>query len=312
MTWIVLMGALVVVFLACYFIAKFLRNSRNSDYQDAVRMLGKSAPAAVIVLALAGTVWFSTYQIPAGHVGVVYEFGAIRTQIGEGLQFIVPWRSAKMANIQVQRHIFDKMESFSQETQTVFVKASLNVNVSPQAIQELYRTVGPQYFNVLVEPRVHQNFKDEMVKYKTVDIAPNRETIRRSVRERLEKELSSHSIKVEDLLLDNIDFHDSFEQAIEAKQIATQKALEEEQKIVVERHRAAQAVEKARGEGSALFALAEKQAEANQKLSASLTPQLIQYTMIQKLAPDIRVMILPSGQNFILDSDMFKNLQEKK
>lgn len=47
--------------------------------------------------------------------------------------------------------------------------------------------------------------------------------------------------------------------------------------------------------------VAEKQAEANQKLSASLTPQLVQYTLVQKLSDQIQVMILPAGQNFILD-----------
>ena len=39
---------------------------------------------------------------------------------------------------------------------------------------------------VLIEPRVAQNFKDETVKYKSVDIAPNREKIRQAVRQRLE------------------------------------------------------------------------------------------------------------------------------
>ena len=226
---------------------------------------------------------------------------------------VFPWQSVLVANIQVQRHMFDKLDSFSQETQTVYVRASLNISVSPNAIQELYRAVGPNYFNVLIEPRVYQNFKDEIVKYKSVDIAPNREKIRQEVRRRLEKELSTHSITVEDLLLDNIDFRDEFEHAIEAKQIATQKALEEEQKVVVERHRAEQVLEKAKGEGNAILAVAEKQAEANKKLSESLSPELIQYTFIQKLSEKIQLMLLPVGQNFIFDpGTLIKEKEEKK
>jgi len=92
-------------------------------------------------------------------------------------------------------------------------------------VQQLYRTVGLNFFNVLVESRVIQNFKDETVKYKSVEIAPNRESIRKAVRERLEKELSPFSIEVVDLLLDNIDFNPEFKKAIEDKQIATQRAL---------------------------------------------------------------------------------------
>jgi regulator of protease activity HflC (stomatin/prohibitin superfamily) len=274
-------------------------------------------PGAVLMVILALMVFItffsSVHQVPAGHIGVVYEFGGIKGQVGEGLQFVAPWRDVLLANIQVQRRVFDKLNSFSEESQDVFVRASLNVRVSPQTIQQLYRTVGPNFFSVLVESRVIQNFKDETVKYKSVEIAPNRENIRKAVRERLEKELSPFSIEVVDLLLDNIDFNPEFKKAIEDKQIATQRALEEQQKIEGEKHKAQQAIERAKGEGSAILFRAEKEAEANRQLAASLTPELVRYALVQKLSDKIQVMMLPSGQNFILDSDMLRgSLREKK
>jgi regulator of protease activity HflC (stomatin/prohibitin superfamily) len=271
-------------------------------------------PGGYLVLALMAlsTFFASVHQVPAGHIGVVYEFGGIKGQIGEGLQFVAPWRDVLLANIQVQRRVFDKLNAFSEESQDVFVRASLNVRVSPQTIQQLYRTVGPNFFNVLVESRVIQNFKDETVKYKSVEIAPNRENIRKAVRERLEKELSPFSIEVVDLLLDNIDFNPEFKKAIEDKQIATQRALEEQQKIEGEKHKAQQAIERAKGEGSAILFRAEKEAEANRKLAASLTPDLVRYAMVQKLSDKIQVMMLPSGQNFILDSDILRGTPKEK
>jgi len=57
----------------------------------------------------------------------------------------------------------------------------------------------------------------------------------------------------------------------------------------------------AEGQADATRALAQGQADANNLLTKSLTPELIQYTLIQKLSPTIKTMILPSGQNFILD-----------
>jgi regulator of protease activity HflC (stomatin/prohibitin superfamily) len=266
----------------------------------------------ILVLMVLSTFFASVHQVPAGHIGVVYEFGGIKGQIGEGLQFVAPWRDVVLANIQVQRRVFDKLNAFSEESQDVFVRASLNVRVSPQTIQQLYRTVGPNFFNVLVESRVIQNFKDETVKYKSVEIAPNRENIRKAVRERLERELSPFSIEVVDLLLDNIDFNPEFKKAIEDKQIATQRALEEQQKIEGEKHKAQQAIERAKGEGSAILFRAEKEAEANRKLAASLTPELVRYAMVQKLSDKIQVMMLPSGQNFILDSDILRGAPREK
>lgn len=319
------MFVVVVVFLAMMWFGKYLirkaevdkeiQGRVDRDYLDRKKegtRLRRAAVALLVVWTSFSTLINAMYQIPAGHIGVVYTFGAITGQIGEGLQFVAPWKSVKEASIQVQGHKFNEenkntLAAFSEETQEVFIAATLNIRVSPVAIQKLYREVGPNYFDIVVAPRVAQNFKDETVKYKSVDIAPNREEIRRAVRDKLQSELSErYSIEVVDMLLDDIDFNDDFKKAIEAKQVATQRALEEEQKVAVVRHQAEQAVERAVGEGNAILAVAEKQAEANLKLSQSLTPALIQYTMVQRLSDKIGVMILPPGQNFILGADVLK------
>ena len=259
------------------------------------------------------TISDATYQIPTGHIGVIYEFGAIKGQVEEGLQFVLPWRSAKIENTQIQSHSFQKLSCFSKESQTVHVDATLNIRVSKDAIQQLFRTVGATFFEVLVKPRVYQTFKDEIVKYESVMVAPNREVIRKAVSERLEKELKTHSIEVVDLLLDNVDFSDAFEQAIEQKQIASQKSLEEEQKIKIETNKALQAIETAKGAGAAILAKAEKEAEANKKLAESLTPQFLQYALIRELGKDIKVIMMPTGSNFILDpGTLLKHAEESK
>jgi regulator of protease activity HflC (stomatin/prohibitin superfamily) len=309
--WMVVLTVIAVLLFAAKRNFPEIRDYRQSKLLYLGSFL-KPAGGLILALMALSTFFASVHQVPAGHIGVVYEFGGIKGQIGEGLQFVAPWRDVLLANIQVQRRVFDKLNAFSEESQDVFVRASLNVRVSPQTIQQLYRTVGPNFFNVLVESRVIQNFKDETVKYKSVEIAPNRENIRKAVRERLEKELSPFSIEVVDLLLDNIDFNPEFKKAIEDKQIATQRALEEQQKIEGEKHKAQQAIERAKGEGSAILFRAEKEAEANRKLAASLTPDLVRYAMVQKLSDKIQVMMLPSGQNFILDSDILRGTPRER
>jgi len=305
------MGYIVwMVILALIVIGLIFSNKKVSD--PSVVKINKIVSGCLVTLIVVITLISLVHQIPAGHVGVVYKFGSIIGQIPEGLQFVAPWKNVLVANTQVQSFHFKKLDSFSFETQDVFVEATLNLNVSPDAIQKLYRTVGPNWFEVLVAPRVAQNFKDETVKHKSVDIAPNREVIRQVVRERLEKELSPYSIEVRDLLLENVDFKPEFKAAIESKQIATQKALEEEQRVLVEKHKAEQAVETAKGAAEAILINATKQAEANKKLSASLTPELIQWTLVSRLADKIEVMILPSGQNFILGQDMLRKVKPEK
>ncbi len=197
MGWIISMALAFVVCGALWLIAQG-KLKRVTVYKEPLRRslgdrinyrsLSIMAPIILAIWVGGHSLVKGIYQIPAGNIGVVYTFGAITGQVTEGLNFVAPWKDVRVATIQVQRHPFGKLEAFSQETQDVFVKATLNIRVSPTAIQELFRSVGPSYFEVLVEPRVAQIFKDETVKYKSVDIAPNREGIRKAVRERLENE----------------------------------------------------------------------------------------------------------------------------
>jgi regulator of protease activity HflC (stomatin/prohibitin superfamily) len=271
----------------------------------------------------------SSYNsVDAGNVGLVRSFGAIAGQRPEGMQWVLPWQSVEQASIQVLGHKFamhrkddgtadydDTLHCFSKETQQVYVNATLNIHVSPSHIQRLYREVGANYFEVLVAPRVLQAHKDEIVKYGSVDIAPHREDIRRAVRARLQRELSSDSIDVRDLLIDNIAFDQKFQAAIEEKQTQSQLALAEREKVAAERARADQAIEQARGKADAVLinatkqadanlVLASKEAEANEKLAKSISPALTQYIFAQKLSPNVSVMMVPAGQQFIMSPAM--------
>jgi prohibitin 2 len=299
MTYIVISVFLLII------AGSLLGISKKVNEDDGKGMM-QLVSVALISVFLITSIFFSVNLIKAGRVGVIYTFGKISGQITEGFNMIAPWNNVVIANTQIQSFKFKQLACFSNETQNVWVDATLNINVSPQAIQNLYRRVGHGFFDILVSPRVGQIFKDETVKYRSVDIAPNREVIRKTVSQRLEKEMTPYSIEVRDLLLDNITFEKDFQTSIENKQRATQKALEEKQNVEVKKNLAAQVIEKARGDAEAVYINAERQAAANKKLAESLTPELIQFTMIQKLSDKIEVMILPAGQNFILDKSMLK------
>ena len=50
-----------------------------------------------------------------------------------------------------------------------------------------------------------------------------------------------------------------------------------------------------------VVAVAEGQAEANRAIAASLSDQILLYQYINKLAPNLKVMMVPDGQSFLLD-----------
>jgi regulator of protease activity HflC (stomatin/prohibitin superfamily) len=279
----------------------------------------------LFIIALVFALMFSLFsQVPAGHMGLLYQFGAIRGERTDGLQFKAPWQSIVSVNIQTQRKTYVDIYCFSRETQEVRINGTVNFYIDSQNIQKLYRNVGKEYVQKLIDPRVQQAVKNQTVQFTAIDIAPNREAIRKAVKESLvsDPELSLNSIIITDFLLENIDFNPDFKSAIEAKQVATQEALKAAEQIKIEKAKADQAIETARGfaeseftkkkaEGDWILYIGQKQAEANQLLSKTLTPELVQLKMIEKLSDKLQIMIVPSGAiNFFDPKGMLRQLTE--
>jgi len=286
------------------------------DTMNATRIAGIAMRVAAVVLA---TLWIglstlvsSVHQVDAGHVGVVRTFGEITDQTSAGLVVTWPFQTMEEASVRVERYDITEVAAFSKETQDVFAEVTVNYQVSPRAIQTLYKDVGSQYVDTLLRPRVINFFKETTVNYNTVDIAPNREEIRRTVRERLKNDLEPFSIDIVDLLIDNIDFRQEFKTAIEQKQVATQEALRQQQLIEAKKAEAQQKIETARGDAESVRIAAEAQAQANRLLSESLTPEVIQFQALQKLSDNVQIALLPAGQGVIIDpSTLLQGPQEE-
>jgi len=256
------------------------------------------------IFVLAGglfTFAMSIHQVEAGQVGVVYRFGEIVDQTGEGLVLTAPYESVKNADIRVQRHTFEGITAASFETQDVRFQITLNYRVSPEDIQFLYRNVGTKYFDTLVPSRLDQILKDESVQYSAIEITQKRDEIRDTVSRRLGAELAAYSVEIVSLQIDNIDYSQAFNESIERKQVATQDALEAKERIEQAKNEAQSAIEKARGLAEATRLEAEGQAAANDLLNASLTPSLIQWQAVQRLSDNIQIALIPSGEGIIID-----------
>ena len=245
--------------------------------------------------------FFSFAQVNTGHVGVVRTFGRISGQINPGISLIAPWETYDSVNVQVQKQTFENLSAFSAETQNVAITTTINYSVAPTDARDLIARVGTDWFDRLVPNNLNQAFKDEVVKFTAVNIAPNREPIRTAVIRALRARLSPYSIRVNDLNIDNIAFSKQFEDAIEAKQEATQAALRAEAQVQQAKFEAQSVIAKAKGEADANVAVAQGQAEANRMLNASLSPNVLQYIAIQKLNPKLQIAVLPAGTNALID-----------
>jgi regulator of protease activity HflC (stomatin/prohibitin superfamily) len=123
--------------------------------------------------------------------------------------------------------------------------------------------------------------------------------------------LSDNNLELIDFVLRDIHFSDEYAAAIEQKQIAEQlaqqaaltveqKKQEAEQARQVAQGQADAAVIAAKGEAEAIIIQAQAEAEANRLLAESLTPALVQYLYVLKLAPGVQTIFIPTDNQFIL------------
>jgi regulator of protease activity HflC (stomatin/prohibitin superfamily) len=253
------------------------------------------------VLALAST---ALVIVPAGYVGVVTNFGRVeeRTLLA-GLQLIIPVAEAvTIVDTRVQPHDFNDIDAASKEYQQVRASGKLNYHIDPQFAYIVYRQVGLDFANKVIDPALNDFIKEAMPQYAIAEILPSREQIRQKAKDAMNANLARYHIIVDDIYLANLAFSEEYEQAIEDKQVAQQQVQTQQQVLEQKRIQAQQAVVDAEGKANAAVALATGQAEANRLLAESLSPELIQYTAITKLNDKISVILLPATGNFLIDT----------
>jgi len=313
LAYFIIIGVIAVLFMIGWFFWSFMSDSGNK--------VGVATPVCGIAFGLifvVVTIFSSYHSLSYGHVGLVKNLGGRieNSAVGDGKGGIVwtaPWASVESANVQTQSKCADGRDSenntcrtaysaASQENTEVSVVGVINFNVDKDHISDLYVKQGANYEEKIIFPRVAQAMKDEVRKYKTADVIPNREEIRKNVTTVLKAELEPYSINVSDFLLTNIDFpNPEVKKSFDAKVIQVQNAAAAEQAVHVAEQNAKAQAATAQGKADQTRIEAEGQAAANKLVSQSLTPELIQFQMVQKLSPQIQAVGIPSGQGTIFD-----------
>ena len=285
------------------------------------RNYGKIAVIALaVVLALGMLIdvlnpaygWCAT--VPAGHVGVVEHFGQVReSTLQPGFHMTKYFEHVHPVDIRTQRHNY-QTEAFSSDIQQTGLTIAVNENISPDAAYKIYTTVGMNYLENLLEPRLMENAKVVISKYTAESLIANREKLSAEVLTKMQDDMAEYGINVTAISIENIDFTDQYEAAIEAKQVATQekqKAQTEQERMTMEAEQsakrkkieadAAAEVQKinADAEAYAITAKAEAEAEANKKINQSLTTDLVEYKKI--LSWDGKLPTITGGGTPILN-----------
>jgi regulator of protease activity HflC (stomatin/prohibitin superfamily) len=203
--------------------------------------------------------------------------------MGEGLNFIVPIAERVIkVDVKVQPHPFKEIDASSKEYQMVKMTGMMNFHIDPAYVNDLYQKVGLDFADKVIDPAFNDFVKEVVPTYPIGEILPKREEIRKRAMIKLGENLARYHIIVDDIYFANIRFSPGYEGAVEAKQVAQQQVETQKQVLAQREIEAQQKVATAKGEAESILVVAQGQAKANDALSRSITPILVQYKSIEK------------------------------
>lgn len=225
-------------------------------------------------------------KVPTGHTGVVTTFGHVEDYTYEaGIHFKNPISSVINMDNRTQKETLE-LSCFSSDIQEVAITYTVNFQIDKENAQNIYRTIGVNYYDKIIVARVQDCVKTVAAKFSAENLVGSRNDFSIQIEEMLKTSLAEHNIQLVGASVENMDFTDAFTEAVEAKQVAEQnklKAQTEAQQKVIEAEAAAQVkIIEAQAEADAILAKATAEAEANAKLAASITEELIDYQYAEK------------------------------
>ncbi len=307
------MGALLVLgVIVLGFSIYISRSNQGTQYDPRARVLGRVGSIIGVLLVLVAIVAGSLTTVPAGHRGVVIRFSAVTGGIlNEGLQTKVPFiDSVEKMSVQTQKYEANS-SAVTNDLQDVSTTIALNWHLDPGMAAEVYRTLGLEFIDRIAAPAIQETIKQVTAKFNAEDLILRRDEVKASITESLSARLLERGIVTETVSITNFQFSATFTAAIEAKVAAEQAVLEATNKLERVKVEAQQREAEARGEADARIAKAvgeaeyirvvtEAQVAANKDIAASLSPEVLQYILLDRLGEDIKLMVIPSGQGLDL------------
>ena len=250
----------------------------------------------VLFLVLAAFTFFSSFKIIGpGERGVIISRISgtnMERVMGEGFNFKLPWVEW-VETMSVQKERFTtQADASSKDLQDVQTTVTLNYSLVESDLPKMRSRIGLSFEDKVIVPVVQEIVKAVMANYTAADLIHKRQQVRKDMGDLFRSRLSDSYINFMDVSIVNFQFSQAYDDAIEAKQVAEQQALQEEKKkerIIIaaqakkrERELAAEAhlFEETR-KAEAILIMAKKQAEANRALNESITSQLLQLFAVQ-------------------------------
>jgi regulator of protease activity HflC (stomatin/prohibitin superfamily) len=185
-----------------------------------------------VLIFIIGIIVFMGFDyVPAGYVGVKDRLGEVNMiPLTPG----VYWTGILTTTHEMDARILKAeyvASAASKDLQTVKTQVAINYKINPSQAPNIYKDIGLGYQDVIIQPSVQESIKSQTAKYNAEELITSREEIKSKITDYLINKLSDKGLIVTEVSITDFDFSAEFNKAIEAKQVAQQKALEAENRL---------------------------------------------------------------------------------
>ena len=265
----------------------------------------KAVVGVIIALIVAGVIIASSIQIvDAGHRGVLLHWSAVDTSVpplDEGLHFVAPFADT-VVNIEVRTLKYVKStSSASKDLQTVTTAVTVNYHPSPNSIHHLYKEIGLDYENRVIQPAIEEVVKQVTANYNAEELITKRPLVKSDIEAEIGVRLTGFNIITEVISITDFQFSPLFARAIEDKVEAEQKALKAENDLRRIEVEARQHEAQAQGIAGANIAEAQGEAEAIRIINTALAdnPNYLEWLKTQAWDGRLPLVVGEGGTPFI-------------
>ncbi|MGL4758797.1 MAG: prohibitin family protein [Patescibacteria group bacterium] len=218
---------------------------------------------------------FDVVKVNDRQVAVITQFGkATNTINGWGIKIPVIQQHAVTYDTSVQS-LSVEANSATSDQQSFKMKINVQYRMDGSKAMEIYRLVKNQdYLNdSIIPPFIQESTKASTTKFNAEELLKNRDKVKSEIETALGLRLKEYYSSVVAVNIENIDWSDAYDKAIENKVIVQQETEQAKQKL-----------EKAKAEAEIQLTQAKAEAEANRIKGESLksNPEVLEKSKIDK------------------------------
>ena len=250
--------------------------------------LGVLIALVVVVIVL----WMSVAYVPAGHVGVLTLFGRVTGDVlSEGTHLVNPFAVNNTMSVRTQE-VKESASVPSNEGLIITMDTSLLFRLDAKKAPDMYRSVGPNYMDVVVEPNLRSAIREATASHSANTLySGEREAVAREIVQTLNEKLAGRGVIIESVLLRDIQLPQALKQSIEAKQQAEQESLAMSFRLQKEKQEA----DRKRIEAQGIR-------DFQTTVAQGISPQLLEWKGIEATetlakSPNAKVVVIGSQKN---------------